>query len=320
MRKLLHIFWFGAVILLVLACDRTPRGVLSARQMEDLLVDIHKSEALIENGTMVKFNTPDKKEALRESIFRKHHTDKAQFDTSLMWYGRNLDKYIRIYDNVIARLREQEAKVSGGTAEETKPTATVTSRPGDSVDVWQLEKSFIFEPRIGRQVFTFDLKADENFLEQDIFVLKLRFGMLPERNVVDYPKVVLALKQSDDSLRYAEMDIRHDGTTTLMLSSDKGTRATRIFGSIMVPASLGNTALYADSMSLMRIRYRDGVLPRIQKPEAAASIPVTADDTLTVEAKKDSVSPEPRPKTTLPHPDSLSRPRRIATEPIQIQE
>ncbi|MCH5328821.1 MAG: DUF4296 domain-containing protein [Coprobacter sp.] len=249
--------------LCVSACHRTPGGVLSAKQMEDLLVDIHKSEALVENGT-VKFTTADKKEALRESIFRKHHIDKAQFDTSLMWYGRNLDKYILIYDRVILRLKEQEAQVSGLVTDDN--TQTVTTRPGDSVNIWQRENAFIFEPRAGRQTFTFEFNTDENFREQDIFVLKFRFGMLPGREVTDYPKAILALKQSNDSIRYTAADIRQDGTATLMLTSDKGTKAVKIFGNIMVPASLGYTALYADSLSLMRIRYREGILPAASKP------------------------------------------------------
>ena len=67
--------WIIWLVLCLSACgSRTPDYVISEKDMEDLLVDIHKSEALIETE-YEKFNTSEKKEALRESVFRKHNTN-----------------------------------------------------------------------------------------------------------------------------------------------------------------------------------------------------------------------------------------------------
>lgn len=257
MKTSFHILVCLIINTLFIACDHTPDYILKEKQMEDLLVDIHKSEALIETE-YEKFNTSEKKEALRESVFRKHNTNKAQFDTSLMWYGRNLEKYVDIYGKVIERLRTQEKQVSGLI---TDNNSQPLSRPGDSINIWRRDNFFIFEPHAGRQVFTFEINSDENTREQDIFVLKLKFGMLPKQHI-DYPKVILALKQQNDSIRFTSTDIRHDGPVSLMITSDKGTKASRIFGSVIVPSEPSWATMYIDSISLMRIRYKEGIIPK----------------------------------------------------------
>ena len=228
MKTSFHILVCLIINTLFIACDHTPDYILKEKQMEDLLVDIHKSEALIETE-YEKFNTSEKKEALRESVFRKHNTNKAQFDTSLMWYGRNLEKYVDIYGKVIERLRTQEKQVSGLI---TDNNSQPLSRPGDSINIWRRDNFFIFEPHAGRQVFTFEINSDENTREQDIFV------------------------------RFTSTDIRHDGPVSLMITSDKGTKASRIFGSVIVPSEPSRATMYIDSISLMRIRYKEGIIPK----------------------------------------------------------
>ena len=62
------------------------------------------------------------------------------------------------------------------------------SRPGDSVNIWPKERFYVFEPHIGRSILTFDIPADDNYQEKDIFILKLKFSMLPQIHK-QYPHV-----------------------------------------------------------------------------------------------------------------------------------
>ncbi|MCP9612212.1 DUF4296 domain-containing protein [Coprobacter tertius] len=259
MKTSFHIMFFSLFILIAFsACDRTPDGVLSPKKMEDLLVDVHKSEGLIDINYS-QYNTEEQKKALRESILQKHNTTQAQFDTSLMWYGHHLDAYIKVYENVIQRLKKQEEQVNTLLANEnTQPM----SRPGDSVNIWKRPSKFIFEPQYAKQVFAFDIKSDENFRERDIFTFKFNFGMLPI-NTTDLPKAILALKYKDQSVKYTSANISFDGNYSLSISGDSARKIDKIFGSIMVPSQPENTRMYINNLSLLRSRYKK---PKIQKP------------------------------------------------------
>lgn len=89
-------------------CSR-PKEVLSRKSMENLLYDIYIAEAMIENDYQ-NFDTPQKKEALINQVFKKHKVTQAQWDSSLAWYSDRADIYLRMNDSVKARLkREQDA-------------------------------------------------------------------------------------------------------------------------------------------------------------------------------------------------------------------
>ena len=69
MRNPIWIIW---LVLCLSACgSRTPDYVINEKDMEDLLVDIHKSEAVIESNYNIYNNNADKKkirEAVMESL------------------------------------------------------------------------------------------------------------------------------------------------------------------------------------------------------------------------------------------------------------
>lgn len=64
--------WIIWLVLCLSACgSRTPDYVISEKDMEDLLVDIHKSEAVIESNYNIYNNNADKKK-IREAVFLRH--------------------------------------------------------------------------------------------------------------------------------------------------------------------------------------------------------------------------------------------------------
>ena len=66
--------WIIWLVLCLSACgSRTPDYVISEKDMEDLLVDIHKSEAVIESNYNIYNNNADKKK-IREAVFLRHES------------------------------------------------------------------------------------------------------------------------------------------------------------------------------------------------------------------------------------------------------
>ena len=91
-------------VLIFTACEQIPSHIIAPEQMETLLIDIHKAEAISDNLT--QYASDREKERLRQSVFDRHHVTQAQFDTSLVWYSEHMTKYSQIYNNVTGRTQK----------------------------------------------------------------------------------------------------------------------------------------------------------------------------------------------------------------------
>ena len=89
---------------LAYSCQNRPKEVLNRRQMERLMYDVYIAEATMENDYQ-NFNTPEKKEAYINKVFKAHKTTQTQWDTSLSWYSDRIDLYLKMNDSVKARLQ-----------------------------------------------------------------------------------------------------------------------------------------------------------------------------------------------------------------------
>ena len=75
------------------------------------MYDVYVAESMIEND-YATFDTPEKKEALIEEVFRKHGVTEAQWDTSLSWYSDHVDIYLKMNDSVKSRLKREQLRIS----------------------------------------------------------------------------------------------------------------------------------------------------------------------------------------------------------------
>ena len=119
MRNSLH--RYSVVLLLgalLAGCSKVPDGILSEKKMQAVQTDMQLAEAMI---SLDNKGFPDNahKEALYQSIFRKYKITQAEYDSSLVWYGRNLDIYMKVYDRVLADLNNRQ-KALGGARFQTR--------------------------------------------------------------------------------------------------------------------------------------------------------------------------------------------------------
>ena len=101
---------YGVALLtaaLLVSCSKVPDGILSEKEMKAVLIDMQLAEAMISTDSK-KYSDDAEKEALYQSVFRKHKIEQAVYDSSLVWYGRNLDVYMQVYDLVLAELNERQ--------------------------------------------------------------------------------------------------------------------------------------------------------------------------------------------------------------------
>ena len=106
-RYIFYLLYF----LVITACSNHPAGILPAKKMVPVLVDIHLSEAINNK----KFNLSLLKDSLPEEMFlsicRKHKIERSNLEKSLLYYGKHTREYMPIYDQVLDALSEMEVKV-----------------------------------------------------------------------------------------------------------------------------------------------------------------------------------------------------------------
>lgn len=87
-----------------------PNEVHSKKEMERIMYDIYIAEAIIEDDYS-SFNTPEKKEAIINEVFKRNKTNQARWDTSLSWYSDRVEIYLKMNDSVKARLQRQQKQI-----------------------------------------------------------------------------------------------------------------------------------------------------------------------------------------------------------------
>ena len=207
---------------LLAACSKVPDGILSEKKMQGVLMDMLLAEAMV-NVDYNTYKSDTMKLALYESVFRKHDITQAVYDSSLVWYGRNLDIYMEVYNRVLADLNKRINNLGDVQAD----AAPVSNR--DSVDIWPRRSG-------------------------SSFVLGVRVWGL--NNKMAYkPEVRLSADQGDTTLT-VNSKITKDGYHETILKTIPTKKVKRVFGYIRMD-NMDTTyyKVYIDSLSLMKYNY-----------------------------------------------------------------
>ena len=98
MKRLLIIL---CILLAIVGCR--PRGVLSNREMRNVLYDLHRADGAIQ---VAGYNYSHDQEVAGyyKNVLDKHGITQAQFDSSLVWFTDNPQIFNKIYPKVLERL------------------------------------------------------------------------------------------------------------------------------------------------------------------------------------------------------------------------
>lgn len=88
------------------SCASRPDGVLSNRQMTEVLVELHHAEGVLQVAGYNYGHDEDVK-AYFSVILAQHGITQAQFDSSLVWYTDHPQYFQRVYPKVLKRLQQQ---------------------------------------------------------------------------------------------------------------------------------------------------------------------------------------------------------------------
>ena len=241
--------WGGGflLILFITACSRVPQGIIPERKMQQIVTDMHLAEAII-NSDPSAYSTNEEKKALYQSVFDKHRVTKAIYDSSLIWYGKNLDVYMQVYNMALAEVNKSIEEI--GPIEPEK----VDISNKDSVDIWSVGRYYEFSPSSLSNTIIFRFQEREEYSSGSIFVLGMHVWGLAS-GLLSPIEVHLRAEQRDTTVVIKET-IHNDGYHEMTLRSIPTQRVRQVYGYIRFNGStVPYHKIYLDDLSMMKYLY-----------------------------------------------------------------
>lgn len=222
------------ILVLMSACVSRPKGVLSDEKMAPVIADMELAEAYLQSEPIGR--NDERKQALIDNILKKHGISKADFDSTMAWYGRNVDDYYALCDLADKEIEKKKKTVSGA---QTVEIATS--------DLWPYEREAYMSYISGKEAFDFDIPTSEVEKGQRLN-LKLRIN----NNIS--ASTLFGVEYDDGSIFYVSRPLHETKRVDLTFQTDTAHIVTRIFGNILL-SDRNRLPLWMDSISLQALPY-----------------------------------------------------------------
>lgn len=227
MRILYNIIFSSLLLGIFTACSDRPQNIASDKKMVKVLADMQVAEAYAQRyGYSMGDN---QHERIAEYVLNKNGITRQEYDSTISWYGRNLDKYDELYDKVDKELASRAKKLSGITQEI------------ESIDLWPYSRGYILSPLSNSDNLVFDIRPN-NSDKGNRFIWKFRVNPPLTANTL------LGVKYTDGSYGYINKTLHGFEHAELQLQSDSSKNVERIFGNLRFKNL--NTHIYVDSIYL----------------------------------------------------------------------
>lgn len=227
--------------MLMVACSKRPGNVLSTKEMAEVLADMHVAEAVVELNPS-RFSTDSMKMLLKQSVYAAHGITDEQFDTSLVWYGHNMDKYIEVLDAEIALLEKRD-RAAGSMA-------ASMSVAGDSVDLWPGSRYLVLSDRYPTMAVPFKITIDDNCEPGDQYTWRVKV-IDNERSTINW---TIAASYADSTMEILSMNTAQSGWNEATFLTDSTRILTSLRGQFVPTLQEGSKVVCVDSIQLVRKR------------------------------------------------------------------
>lgn len=232
----------AALSLVATSCSKVPGDVIQPREMASIMADVHVGEAVVEINRS-EYRTDSAKQLLKQSVYAKHGVTSQEVDSSLAWYGRNIERYMDVYDMTIEMLEHRIIESGNRLAAEN-----ALSIAGDSVDVWPGARYITFNDLLPSDMFTFSFGRDPNWERGDLYTWRAKFF-----NTGGTSMWLMAADYADGSTEYVHSTVDADGWREIKLQTDSTRQPVRIYGYFNAARRPG-AGLRIDSLEMVRKR------------------------------------------------------------------
>jgi hypothetical protein len=242
---------YGIIVLICLAasCSRVPKNIISEKKMRVVLYDMQIAEAFVETQNDL-YRTSDKRHTVYDAVFAKHNITQADYDTSLVWYGKHIDIYMDIYKLVF-----KDVNASIATLGDIKPNPLSGEMSAkDSIDIWIYNRSFAFSPDRVFNTLTFDIAPQAPYSSGSSYVLGISVWGISSA-MEHKPKIHISAVHADTIIS-VNKELSEDGYHELILKTIATKQIKRVYGYMtMNNAEASYYRLYLDNIRLMKYNY-----------------------------------------------------------------
>lgn len=125
------------VIVILSGCSKRPKDILSEDKMVAVMADLQVAEAYERAGDTNDFLKGKNREILGKSILLQHGVSSEEMDSTLAWYGRNMDEYSKLYKKIDIELNKRQLKYARAAGE--------SENEGPSADLWPYGRHFAID-------------------------------------------------------------------------------------------------------------------------------------------------------------------------------
>lgn len=225
-----------AIVVLLLAggCDHRPKGVLSEGKMANVLADLALVESLSDNRLASEGPSDSVYRVYRQSIMAKYGVTEAEFDSTLSWYGHNLEAYSELYAAVDKRIENREKQYAGSTRQ----------TPDDSdQSLLPLPGMLTIGANDPDNGFSFAIDG-KRLKKGDCLTLKMRFNRL-----TGSATVYLAAEYPRMETFYIRSQVHTSGPVDITLQTDSARLPERITGYVHL-TDAPSQRVWIDSLTL----------------------------------------------------------------------
>ena len=190
MRNKLSFLIFFTLILI--GCKPSvPDGVLSPKEMEDVLYDYHLADAMAQDEDA---DQGYKERMYRAGVLKKHDVTQAVFDSSMVYYLRHTEELQKIYERLSDRLNDEVVALGGSS----KSMGDFTMN-GDTANIWNGARTMVLDPHEPFNLYNFEIPVDSSFHKGDRLMLNFESEFIYQDGMRD-GVAVLAVKFGNDSI------------------------------------------------------------------------------------------------------------------------
>ena len=238
----MHTLPAAFALLIAAGCSGTPDGVLSSEKMASLMADVYTGEAVIDFNPTI-YNDDSTKKIVKQSVLEAHRITQADFDSSIVWYGRHIEDYIKVCDRAVEILEARYALIP-----DDPDGRSLMVVAGDSAQVWPGSPFYHITYSTPARYLTFNLPKDDNWTSSDRY--ELGFKLLNQRSLVNS---FIGVEYADGGTTYVTGNTSSEGWSRINISLDSTRTANSVYGFIKLDPQPGEH-IYVDSISLIRTR------------------------------------------------------------------
>ncbi len=248
LAKIITPFLLATTTLFLFSCKvRTPKGIIPAGKMENILYDYHEAQAIAKSTDNTTRNT----DIYTEAVLQKHKVSRKEFNKSMEYYSRHADQLYDIYTNLEKRF-QNEIQANGGILDNNSINYANLSSHGDTANVWTSKQYSLLTPKPGKNRFEFQINTDTSFKPKDRYEWHFSTQFVYKEGRKN-AQTVISVLYDNDSLTTMQQPIYGDGENVISIQSSN-LPIKKIEGFIYLDEPWNETAklMFVSRISLIR--------------------------------------------------------------------